>query len=95
MNRRTFIHGALATLAASTAISTLPLPALASLPILHGDGETDDSPAVEALLRGEHAIDRNGKLLAAENGIVNLARGTYYFSRSPFRVPAAITLVGA
>jgi hypothetical protein len=78
LSRRGFLTGMVAV-AAVTAAAALPLPSFASVPTLWGDGEHDDTEALQALLDGKPII-RDGVLLEPDGHGIRLIGGVYQVS---------------
>lgn len=89
MNRRGFIKSLFAVTASAAAItavgpivrSMVSSGVMASPFVLYGDGVTDDTQAIQALIDGEIVYTADGRRLQREfisgNSVVYLPRGTY------------------
>lgn len=66
LSRRSFLGGVLTVVASSV----LPIFPAHSLPILYGNGEDDDAPALNALLRGDPFV--------AEDNTLSVTRVNYH-----------------
>ena len=55
---------------------------LKGLPVLHGDGTTDDSKAIQAMIDGKPVLNLMGKgtVIEKKGNVVQFPRGTYSLS---------------
>jgi len=89
MNRREFLKGLFAVTSSVAAITAVgPIVrgmvssgVMASPFVLYGDGVTDDTKAIQALIDGEIVYTADGRRLQREflggNSVVYIPRGTY------------------
>jgi hypothetical protein len=83
LSRRSFMVG----LAATTALSQIGAAEIQPLKvarILHGDGISDDTAAMQALINDEPVI-YNGELLASQWGVSKWGK-TFFMPRGAFRI---------
>ena len=83
LSRRSFLRGVLTV----TAGAVLPaMPAFAAIPVLHGDGFTDDTEALQALFDGRpfRTLDslREGFMAMVDEGVLYLRGGSFAVSKT-------------
>lgn len=82
VSRRSFLQ----SIIAASAVMAMPSIAMPKLPLLHGDGVSDDTPAIQAFINGEPFIF-GGEVRQRKTD------EAVYFPRGIFRVSAPITFL--
>ena len=86
-NRRSFLRGLFTVAAAANITTPADLFAAPDVPILWADGINDDSPALNALVRGLRIDIKNDLVRCVTNGHYFEIRGCNYLLGSTLEIP--------